>query len=176
MHQPIWEPVHLKSPQTSNIMCSIFLCYKSLMAEWLEQASQWHKMHCHDLEAISSNPDRVKLGVLSTSVQGVPEPKMYLLPLFASFPQYIQGDIFVLVSTCSSSYFPKYYFLFTDIHVPMQFLLASIVLVQGSLFQPAVIEFLRFYGFNGFCPGWLVQIFTSHCSFVSVSGISQYQF
>ena len=38
------------------------------MAKWLEQASQWHEMHCHDLEVMSSNPGRVELGVLSTSV------------------------------------------------------------------------------------------------------------
>ena len=38
------------------------------MAEWLEQASRRHGLYCHDLEVMSSNPDRVKLGVLSTSV------------------------------------------------------------------------------------------------------------
>ena len=40
------------------------------MAEWLEQASQWHEMYCHDLEVMSSNPGRVELGVRirSTSV------------------------------------------------------------------------------------------------------------
>ena len=37
------------------------------MAEWLEQASQWHEMYCHDLEVMSSNPGRVELGVLGTS-------------------------------------------------------------------------------------------------------------
>ena len=26
------------------------------MAEWLEQVAQWHKMCCHDLEVMSSNP------------------------------------------------------------------------------------------------------------------------
>ena len=39
------------------------------MVEWLEQASQWHGMYCHDLEVMSSNPDWVKLGVYCTSVQ-----------------------------------------------------------------------------------------------------------
>ena len=29
---------------------------QSLMAEWLEQASQWHEVYCHDLEVMSSNP------------------------------------------------------------------------------------------------------------------------
>ena len=40
------------------------------MAEWLEQASQWHEMYCHDLEVMSVNPSRgqVELGVHSTSV------------------------------------------------------------------------------------------------------------
>ena len=37
------------------------------MAEWLEQASQWHEMYCHDLEVMSSNPGQVELGVRSTS-------------------------------------------------------------------------------------------------------------
>ena len=38
------------------------------MAEWLEQASQWHEVCCHDLEVMSSNPGRVELGVRGTSV------------------------------------------------------------------------------------------------------------
>ena len=38
------------------------------MAEWLEQVSQGHGMHCHDLEVMSLNPDWVKLGVHNTSV------------------------------------------------------------------------------------------------------------
>ena len=37
------------------------------MAEWLEQASQWHEMCCHDLEVMSSNPGQGELGVRSTS-------------------------------------------------------------------------------------------------------------
>ena len=41
----------------------------SLMAEWLEQVSQWHEMCCHDQEVMSSSPSRVELGVLSTSVK-----------------------------------------------------------------------------------------------------------
>ena len=41
---------------------------QSLIAEWLEQASQWHEMYCHDLEVISSNPGQVELGVRSVSV------------------------------------------------------------------------------------------------------------
>ena len=42
-------------------------CVKSLMAKWLEQASQSHEMYCHDLEVMSSNPGRAELGVLGTS-------------------------------------------------------------------------------------------------------------
>ena len=38
------------------------------MAEWLEQASLLHEMHCHDLEVMRSNPGQVELGVRSTSV------------------------------------------------------------------------------------------------------------
>ena len=38
------------------------------MAKWLEQASQWHEMYCHDLEVMSSNPSQVELGVRITSV------------------------------------------------------------------------------------------------------------
>ena len=41
---------------------------KSLMAKWLEQASQWHEMYCYDLEVMSSNPGRVEVGVHSISV------------------------------------------------------------------------------------------------------------
>ena len=49
---------------------------KSLMAKWLEQASQCHEMNCDDLQIMSSNPSRVKLGVCSTSVSIVLELKM----------------------------------------------------------------------------------------------------
>jgi len=41
---------------------------KSLMAEKLEQASQWHGMYYHDLEVMSSNPGWVEIGVHSTFV------------------------------------------------------------------------------------------------------------
>ena len=47
----------------------VWVCMgKSLMAEWLEQASQWHEMCCHDSEVMSLNPGGVELGLLSTSV------------------------------------------------------------------------------------------------------------
>ena len=32
----------------------------SLMAEWLEQTSQWHEMYCHDLDVMSSDPSWVE--------------------------------------------------------------------------------------------------------------------
>ena len=38
------------------------------MAEWLEQASQWHEMDYHNLEVMSSNPNAAQLGVRSTSL------------------------------------------------------------------------------------------------------------
>ena len=64
----IFEPVHLKSPQTSVKIMWQYISLMALMAKWLEQASQWHEMYCHDLEVTSSNPGRVELGVHSTSV------------------------------------------------------------------------------------------------------------
>ena len=39
-----------------------------IMAEWSEQASQRHEMHCHDREVLSLDPSLVELGVHSTSV------------------------------------------------------------------------------------------------------------
>ena len=47
---------------------AIYNAGKSLMAKWLEQASLWHEMYCHDLEVMSLKPGRVELGVRSTSV------------------------------------------------------------------------------------------------------------
>ena len=38
------------------------------MAGWLEEASQWHEMYCHDLKVMSSNLGWVEPGVCSTSV------------------------------------------------------------------------------------------------------------
>ena len=52
---------------------------KSLMAAWLEQASQWHESFCHDLEVMSWNPSRVELGVLGTSVQSCTWIKITIL-------------------------------------------------------------------------------------------------
>ena len=36
---------------------------ESLMAEWLEQASLWYEMYCHDLEGMNSNRSWVELGL-----------------------------------------------------------------------------------------------------------------
>ena len=41
---------------------------KSLMAEWLEQASQRHEIYCHGLEVMSLNPGWVELGVLEPQI------------------------------------------------------------------------------------------------------------
>ena len=38
------------------------------MAEWLEQASQWHEVYCHHLEVVILNPSQAELGVRSTSI------------------------------------------------------------------------------------------------------------
>ena len=38
------------------------------MAKWLEQASQWREMYCHDLQVMSSISTRTELGVRSTYV------------------------------------------------------------------------------------------------------------
>ena len=61
-------PQGLYGPQTSKTMLQYISFFKSQMAEWLEQASQWNEMYCHDLEVMSSNPSWVELGVRSTSV------------------------------------------------------------------------------------------------------------
>ena len=46
----------------------IMVDFESLMVKWLEQASQWHEIYCHDLEVTTSNLSWVKLWVGSTSV------------------------------------------------------------------------------------------------------------
>ena len=56
--------------QKHSQMCLAIL-YRSilsLMAMRLEQASQWHEMHCHDLEVTNSNPGRIELAVRGTFV------------------------------------------------------------------------------------------------------------
>ena len=51
-----------------HVIGKSILNLKSLIVEWLEQASQWHEMYCHDLEVMSWNRSRVELGVHSASV------------------------------------------------------------------------------------------------------------
>ena len=36
-----------------SLQLEFWMSEKSLMAKWLEQASQWHEMYCHDLEVMS---------------------------------------------------------------------------------------------------------------------------
>ena len=61
-----------------QILTYAFYTLKSLNAEWLDQALQWHEMYCHDLEIMSLNPDQVELWVHTTSVQVVLEPKLQI--------------------------------------------------------------------------------------------------
>ena len=56
-----------------------------LMAEWLEQASRWHEMYCHDLEVMSSNLARVELGVRSTSVLSRTWAKTYFTSIHIGY-------------------------------------------------------------------------------------------
>ena len=43
------------------------------MAQWLRRVSQRHKMHCHDIKLMGSNPGRIELMVCGASV--LVEPK-----------------------------------------------------------------------------------------------------
>ena len=48
-----------------GVMCKslvIQYVWELPMAEWLEQASWWHEMYCHNLEAMILNPSWVKRG------------------------------------------------------------------------------------------------------------------
>ena len=60
--------IHLSLNQWSLNLDSDYYVEKSLMAKWLEQASQWHEMYHHDLEVVSSNPGWFELGVGNISV------------------------------------------------------------------------------------------------------------
>ena len=50
------------------------------MAEWSRRASQDHEHECtvHDLEVMGLNASRVELGVYSTFVTGILDPKTYI--------------------------------------------------------------------------------------------------
>ena len=56
-------------------------------AEWLKQASQWHDMHCHDLEVMRSNPGQVELRVHSTSVLSRTWTKIFIYWCSCDFPE-----------------------------------------------------------------------------------------
>ena len=60
----------------NDYVCQIFFFIKSLMAECSEQVSQVHEMCYHDLEIMSSYLGCFELGVHSTSVKVVLEPKI----------------------------------------------------------------------------------------------------
>ena len=45
----------------------MFMClYVLYRSHWLEQASQWYEMYCHDLEVVSSNPSTSLLSLTWT--------------------------------------------------------------------------------------------------------------
>ena len=69
------------------------------MASWLEQASQWHEMYCHDLEVMSSNPGWVELCVLSTSVLS----HTWLKKLEVTDGQVVRADVSVTWNVLSWS-------------------------------------------------------------------------
>ena len=46
---------------------NVWMYWRALMVDWLEQASQIHEMYCHGLEVMNSNPGWVELGVCNTS-------------------------------------------------------------------------------------------------------------
>ena len=47
---------HSASESHSSRLLVFITALKSRMAEWLEWASYWHEMCCHDLEVMGSNP------------------------------------------------------------------------------------------------------------------------
>ena len=53
LHFPDKQPLTIED--YCHIVYGVIMVWKSLMAEWLEQASQWYGMYCHDLEVMSSN-------------------------------------------------------------------------------------------------------------------------
>ena len=73
------------------------------MAKWLAQASPCHEMCCHCLEVMSSNPDRVELGVCRNSVEVVLDPKMIIGNVMHVSPQKF---ILYLVAFCLPAHLP----------------------------------------------------------------------
>ena len=74
------------------------LSRKSLMTKWLEQASQWHEMYCHDLEVVSSDPIWIELGVRSTSIQSRAWSKN--IYIYDKINQYCNTYILTHLLTC----------------------------------------------------------------------------
>ena len=64
----------------------------SLMAEWLEQATQWYDMYYHDLEFMSSNPGQVKRGVHRTSALSRTWTKHYSFGLSHTYKEGVGTD------------------------------------------------------------------------------------
>ena len=48
--------------------CLLLTKNVSLMAKWLEEASQGHDMHCHELAVMGLNTNRVKCSIHSTFI------------------------------------------------------------------------------------------------------------
>ena len=67
---------------STHIIHAMPFITRSLIAEWLEQASQWHEVCCHDLEVMSSNPSWVELRVRNTSVLSRTWTKKYKVSSF----------------------------------------------------------------------------------------------
>ena len=69
---------------TQRLKCAVMIWRKSLVAKWLQQASQWHEVCSHNPEGMSSNPGWVKLGVRSRLFlsQVVLEPNILTQYLF----------------------------------------------------------------------------------------------
>ena len=58
------------------------------MAEWSEQASQWHEMYCHDLEVMSSNGEFERLSNYFSS-----DDKLHFSPLDINWDKYKQRTL-----------------------------------------------------------------------------------
>ena len=58
----IWEVMNL-NPGRVELGVRSTSGSSLMVAERLEQASQWHEMYCHDVEVMISNPGQVELRV-----------------------------------------------------------------------------------------------------------------
>ena len=68
IYSDMFEVLRDKMTVCCQMSPAVHLPSCSLMARWLEQASQWHEMYCHDLKVMSLNPGLAELGIHSTSV------------------------------------------------------------------------------------------------------------